>query len=567
MGTHRSAGGSRGVSKGLVISVVAVLLAVAAVVGWFWLSHRAADESRSAAAECVEGAASLSVTVDPDLLTPVRAAADRFNATAPKVRDHCASVRVIAQPSTAMVAGFTAPAWNPALGAQPALWIPNSSRSVEAMRVPGLVEGTPTPVAASPIVLAVPDPLRQALETAKTSWADLPKLQQGSLGEIGLQGWGGLRLALPGGDGAQPGTPVEDDTLATALTVGAALASDDPLTAEEAKSGQVVAAISKLAAGAPKATDAAAALAVLAEPGDPAKAAIHAVPVTEQRLKAKGGIAEFRPAGTTPVADYPAALLNGPWVDKTQNLIAGLFVDYLRAPEQQKLFADNGFAAAPAAATASPAKAVLEQVRSVLANPVLGVQATVLIDTSAAMGVNDGTLTRLGNTLGALQSTMNTMPPDFGLGVWTYAHDTDGDTPYKIVSQTGPLTQQHRTELVKALADVSATTSKSDRTYPALEAAYRSAVSGFASGRTNSVVLITGGPNDDSNITGDQLIADIAAATDPARPVRIDIIVIGSKTSPTLQTLAQKSGGTLTRVAGTDDLAFGTAMSQTLTTP
>ncbi|MFI5776465.1 substrate-binding domain-containing protein [Nocardia sp. NPDC051570] len=557
MGTHRSAGGSRGVSKGLVISVVAVLLVIAAIGGWFWLSHRAADESRSAAAECVEGGSSLPVTVDPDILTPVRAAADRFNAAKPKVRDHCVSVRVIAQPSAAMVAGFTSGAWNPALGTQPALWIPDSSRSVESMRVPGLVEGTPAPVAASPIVLAVPDPLRQALETAKTSWADLPKLQQGSLGDLGLKGWGGLKLALPAGD----------DTLATATTVGAAQTSSDPLTDDAAHSGQVISTISKLAADAPQAADTAAALATLAAPGDPAKATVHAVPVTEQQLKATAGLTEFRPAGATPVADHPAALLNGPWVDKTQNLVAGVFVDYLRAPDQQKLFADNGFAAAPATTAAVPTKSVLDQVRSVLANPVLGVQTTVLIDTSAAMGVTDGTLTRLGNTLGALQSTMDTMPPDFGLGVWTYAHDLDGTNPYKILSPTAALTQQHRTELAKALGDVSATTAKTDRTYPALEAAYRSAITGFAPGRTNSVLLITGGPNDDSTITGDQLLTDITAAIDPAHPVRIDIIVLGAQPTPTLQTLTQKTGGTLTRLPTTDDLAFGTAISQTLTTP
>ncbi|MCM6772209.1 substrate-binding and VWA domain-containing protein [Nocardia sp. CDC159] len=565
MGTHRSAGGSRGVSKGLVVSVVAVLLVIAAVGGWFWLSHRADDESRSAAAECVEGSAALAVTVDPDVLTPVEAAARRFNATNPKVRDHCASVRVIARPSAAMVAGFTGGAWNPQLGAQPALWIPDSSRSVEAMRVPGLVEGTPTPVAASPIVLGVPEPLRQALDNAKTRWADLPNLQQGSLGDIGLKGWGGLRLALPGGDGADG--PVEDDGVAVAVTVGAALSSGDPLTDEAARSGQVIAAISKLAAGAPRPADTAAGLTELAAPGDPAQAKIHAVPVTEQQLKAKGGLAEFRPAGAEPIADYPAALLNGPWVDKTQNLIAGLFVDYLRAPEQQKLFADNGFAAAPATAPAVPAKSVVEQVRSVLANPVLGVQATVLLDTSAAMAVTDGTLTRLGNALGALRSTVDTMPPDFGLGVWTYDDGADDDKPYQIVSPTAGLDQQHRKDVAKALSSLTPGTAKTDRAYPALQAAYRGAVAGFSPGRTNSVVLITGGPNDTSDITGDELIADITAATDPARPVRIDVIALGSQPSTTLQTLAEKTGGSYTRLSTTNDLAFGTAVSKVLTTP
>ncbi|MFF0490381.1 substrate-binding domain-containing protein [Nocardia sp. NPDC004068] len=553
MGTHRSADGSRGVSKGLVISVAAVLLVIAGIGGWFWLSHRSADESRSAAAECVEGEATLAVTVDPDILAPVRAAADRYNATKPKVRDHCASVRVTGRPSAAMVAGFTGRAWDSALGPEPALWIPDSSRSIEAMRVPGLVEGAPASVATSPIVLAVPEPLRAALESAKTGWADLPKLQQGSLSDVGLKGWGGLRLALPDGDA----------TLATATTVGAALSSSDPLDETAAKSGQVVSAISQLAAGAPEPGDVTATLGALAGAADPAKGTVHALPVTAQQLKAVSGVAQYRPTGAAPVADHPAALLTGPWVDKTANLIAGLFVDYLRAPEQQRLFADQGFEPPAATAVSVPAKSVLTQVRSVLANPVLGVHATVLIDTTAPMGATDGTLTKLGNTLGALQSTMATMPADFGLGVWTYAHDSDD--PYKILSPTAPLTEQHRTDLAKALSNVSPTTDKKDRAYPALVAAYRNAVSEFSPGRTNSILLITSGPNDDSTVTGDQLLADITP--DPSHPIRIDVIALGTQTTPTLQSVAQKTGGTYTHVTTTDDLAFGTAVNQALTNP
>ncbi|QIS19745.1 substrate-binding domain-containing protein [Nocardia terpenica] len=551
MGTHRSAAGSRGVSKGLVISIAAALLVVAVIGGWFWLNRQSASQDRSAASGCLAGPTTLAVTVDPALATPVRAAADRYNATKPTVRDHCVTVAVAVQPSAAMVAGFTAKAWDAKLGPQPALWIPDSSRSIEQMRVPGLVQGAPVPIAASPIVLAVPDPLRQALEQAKTSWSDLPRLQQGSLGDIGLGGWGGLRMALPG----------DDETLAVAAAVGANVSGSDPLTDQAARSGQVIAAISQLAAGAPRADDAVSTLSGVA--GSAADAPVHTLAVTEQQLKAKGGVGEYRPAGSTPMADYPAALLSGQWVDKTQNLIAGLFADYLRAPEQQKLFTDEGFAAAPAATTPVPPKSVLDQVHSALTKPVLGMQTTVLIDTSAAMGITDGSLTRLGNTLGAVQSTMDTMPPDFGLGVQTYANDAEN----KVLSPTAPLSQQHRADLAKALSNVSATSAHGDHTYPALEAAYHTAVTEYATGRTNSVLLITGGPNDDSTVTPDQLLADITAATDPAHPIRIDIIVLGGPGAPTLQTLAQKTGGTYTRLPTSDDLTFGTAVNQALTTP
>ncbi|WP_433602799.1 VWA domain-containing protein [Nocardia sp. CA-135953] len=534
--------------------MVAVLLLVAAVFAFFQLSDRAANQDKSAAAECKEGPSTLFVTVDPDIADPVRAAAERYNATNPKVRDHCAKVVVTAQPSAAIVAGFTAGTpWNGALGPQPGLWIADSMRSIESMRVPGLIEGTPAPVAMSPIVVAVPEDLRGALEQAKITWADLPRLQQGSLDELGLFGWGGLRMALPAGD----------STLAAAAAVGSAVSGTDPLTDQVAQSGQVVAAISGLAANAPQAADTTAALAAIGGTNSP----IHAVTATEQQLKAVGSTSEFRPMGTAPVADHPAALMSGAWVDKTQNLIASLFADYLRAPQQSSAFTAAGFAAAPAVAAPAAPRTALDKVRATLANPVLGVQATVLLDVSSSMGNSDGSVTRLSNALGALRSTMNVMPPDFGLGVWTFGKNLDGTTPYKIQTPTAPLNNQQRTALDTALEAVKPTESRTDQAYPSLIAAYKSAVRGYTPGLTNSVLLITDGPDDDSTTTGAKLLTELTPAADPAHPVRIDVIVIGGNSTETLQTAAQRTGGTYTRLSTSDNVSFGTAVMHALTTP
>ncbi len=556
VGTHRSADGTRGVSKSLVITVVAVLLLIAAVGAWFWLSNRSASENSSAAGQCIEGPLTLAVTVDPDIADPVRTAADRYNATSPQVRDHCAKVSVTVQPTAAMVSGLTAPEWNSKLGPQPALWIPSSTRAVEQMRVPGLVQGAPASVALSPIVVAAPDQLAEALTKADLSWSDLQRLQRGSLGDVGLGSWGGLKMALPPGD----------DSLAAAVSVGSAVSGSDPLTEESAKSGQVVAAISGLASEAPESADSAAALATVADTAHAPTAAIHAVAVTEQQAKAHSGVGTFHPTGATPVADHPAAMLTGGWVDKTQNLVAGMFADYLRAPQQQKLFTDNGFQPAAATPPATPAKSVLDGVQSVLDHPVLGVQSTILIDTSASMAVTDGSMSRLNNALAAVQSTLDTMPPDFGAGAWVYARDIEGGKPYRVVAPTAALSTAHRSELSTALGHVALNGSDTDRTYQALEAAYRSAGEDYAAGKTNSVLLITGGPNDQSSVTGDQLVSDITGG-DSAHKVRIDVIVVGGQGNQTLQNLAQKTGGSYTKVTTSDGMTFGTAVNNALTTP
>ncbi|WP_199856697.1 VWA domain-containing protein [Nocardia suismassiliense] len=555
MGTHRSGARSRGISKGPVIAVVAIVLLVAGVFAWFQLRDRAADEDSAAAAECVSGPSTLYVTADPDIATLVRAAADRYNATKPRVRDHCAQVAVTAQPSAAVVAAFTSgKPWDQSLGPQPVLWIPDSSRSIEAMRVPGLIEGTPAPIAVSPIVLAVPDELRGALDQAKTTWADLSRLQQGSLDDIGLSGWGGLRMALPPGDAS----------LAAAVAVGSVVSGAEPLTEQAAQSGQAVSAISGLAAGAPEAPHTAAAFGIIASA--PQTATVHAVATTEQQAKTQPGLTVYQPTGAAPVADHPAALMSGPWVDKTQNLIGGLFADYLRAPEQAQTFTAAGFTTATAT-TPVPARAALDKVRDTMANPVLGVQSTVLVDVSASMTTTDGSMTRLANVLAALNSTMTVMPPDFGLGVWTFGKNLDGNTPYKVQAATAPLTNEQRTKLSTALNAVRASDVRADQAYPTLIAAYKNAIKGYTAGRTNSVLLITDGPEDDSTVTGAKLASDMAAAIDRAHPVRVDIIVIGGQGTQTLKSISEQSGGTYTRVATSDDLKFASAVVQSLTTP
>ncbi|NUP28612.1 MAG: VWA domain-containing protein [Nocardia sp.] len=513
---------------------------------------------RASTGTCMEGEAVLDVTVDPDIADPVRTIADRYNETGPIVRDHCAKVAVTERPATDMVAAFTSNAtWNPVLGPRPGLWIPVSGRDIESMRVPGLIEGTPQSIASSPIVLAVPEILRHALAATQTSWADLPRLQQGSLDQIGLPGWAGLKLALPPGD----------STVAVATAVAGAISGTEPLTEEAAKSGQAISAVSGLAAAAPEAADISAAMTTLSAAA-PAEAAVHAVPVTQRQLAANGSATAYVPAGAAPVADYPAAIMSGPWVDETQNLLAGLFADYLRRPDQQRELIAAGFAAPPAQQVAAPPRAALDRLRTALTNPVLGVQATALLDVSSSMGTTEGELTRLANTVGALASTMNVMPPDFGLGIWTFGKNVDGANPYRIIADTARLDDAHRGTLMGSLGSIEATSTDSDECYPALLAAYRNAVENYAAERTNSILLVTDGPDDESAPSGEELLAAVADAGDPAAPIRVDVIVVGGgQGTDTLRTLSRRTGGGYTVLPSSNDLEFGTAVVGALTTP
>jgi secreted protein with Ig-like and vWFA domain len=83
--------------------------------------------------------------------------------------------------------------------------------------------------------------------------------------------------------------------------------------------------------------------------------------------------------------------------------------------------------------------------------------------------------------------------------------------------------------------------------YDTALAAYRAVQAGYDPAYVNSVVLITDGENDDSTggLELPELLAELEAAADPQRPVRIVTIGIGPDTDPaSLQAIADATGGT-----------------------
>lgn len=566
-GSHRNNRQRRRVSKGPIVALVGIIVVVLVVIGWFKLRDSISDQGSAAAQTCVAGDSTLNVTADPTIAPQIEAVANRYNETKPVVRDQCARVHVTAQQSEPVrIALAAGTGWDDAaLGPRPGLWIPQSSRSVH--RVPAaLVDGDPKSIASSPVVLAVPQPLAQALTVASAGWADLPRLagDQNSLATIGLAGWGGLRLALPTGPGS-------DSTLIAVESVAAAVAGAGfgPLTEDAARSPAVVAAVSTLAStAAGKAASTVDALTALATQSDPVTGDVHAAPVTEQQLTAakSPSLTGYAPTGSTVIADFPAALLNGDWVDETQSRTAALFVDFLRQPDQGKILADSGFRIGEPESSLIPAAGpVLDQLANTFAHPVLGANATLLLDVSASMGNRQGNRTKLANAVAAIRNHINGASDSAGLGIWFYSKDLDGTKPYRIDIPTAPLTPDRRAAIEAVLAGLGPSAADADQAYPTLQDAYRAAIAGFAPGRTNSVVLVTDGPNDDSSVTGQELLASLASAADPSKPVRVDIVVIGSGSpSTTLQTVADRTGGTLVRVPSSDSPEFAGALDKAL---
>ncbi|MFC9557363.1 substrate-binding domain-containing protein [Rhodococcus sp. NPDC056960] len=594
MGQHRGESRARGVSKGPLIALGLVVVIVLGVFGWIQLRDRINDQGAAAAGACVEGEAELAVAADPDIAPQIQTLADRYTATAPVIRDQCVSVTVTPVASdTVRDALSKGPggAWDSAaLGPRPALWIPSSSHSVKQVAAAGVISGEPRPLATSPVVLAVRTAFAGAPATAAIDWKDLPSLQTGrdSLASLGLSGWGSLGMALPVGPGAES-TEMAVEAVAASVTGS----TTGPVTEEQARSVPVTSALTGLALGyeATSGTKPATtrdALTTLAEQGDPSTSAVHTVAATEQQVyqtlrDAPGAdITAFIPKGPTPVADHPAAVLAGPAVNETQSRAAAQFAEFVRQPEQAQVLADAGFrvegSARPGDTTLSfpglgptlvPADAAAAtELMDVIRNPVTPRTSTVLLDLSSSMGQVEGSATRLENTTAALAAHVDRSPDTSNLGLWEYSTALDGSRPYTTVVATGPLSAGGFTEGTRRQALdarlAKATPATGSSTYTSLEAAYTSAVEGYTPGRTNSVLLVTDGANDDS-VSRAELLSAIAAASSSSKPVRIDVVTIGQNPDlNTLQALADRTGGSLEKVASSDGAALPTAISKLL---
>lgn len=558
MGEHRNSGGTRGVSKGPVIAVGTIVVVVLAVIGWFQLRERTADQGVQAADTCVEGDSVVAVAATPDIAPHLTTLAQRFTETRPVVRDHCISVLVTAADSTAVAGGLNADpaAWDETMGPIPALWIPSSSDALTDVPA-GTIDGTPRSLAATPIVLATPPAVASTLERANIGWADLPGLQEASdgLDALGLPGWGGIRMQLPTGG--------ESHATTAALTAVAASLSDDPsrlVSVDDIGTGTVLSALSALASTdraidvtPPESTDS-----VLDRLDTDSAADVHAVPVTAQRLDAEDGseLAAYAPTGPTPIADYPAAVLAGRWTDETRRRAAAQFVEFARQPENAEVFVDAGFdevdsTSTQVVPTASPE--ARSSMVSVVQDPATARVTTILLDISGSMDTEEGGQTRLSNTTDALVQQFTDVLDSTRLGLWVYSDDLEGDNAFRTVVATGPVDEilpagTRREQLTASAGDLNPATSTS--TYESVTAAYVVALTDYVPGKPNSILLVTDGPDDDTTITPERFLDVLSTMTDPNRPVAIDVVSIGTNPDiSTLQTMSDITGGSLTTVA------------------
>jgi Bacterial extracellular solute-binding protein len=572
-GGHRSDGGHRGVSIGVIAALVAVVVVVAGVILWRFFGDALSNRSHSAA-RCTGDKQTVAVIADPSIADHVQQFAERYNGSGAQVGDHCVAVSVKPAGSDAVVDGFIGN-WPADLGQRPALWIAGSSVSAARLTAAAGKETITESrsLVTSPVVLAVRPELQRVLGDQK--WSTLPGLQTkpDALAALKLPTWGSLRLALPLGGNSDAAYLAGE-----AVAVGSAPPGAPPTDGSGA--------VRTLIAGQPKLADnsLAEAMNTLVRPGDPATSPVHAVVTTEQQLFERGEslpdasstLSSWLPPGPAAVADYPTVLLKGSWLSQDQVTAASAFAQFMHKPNQLAELAKAGFRVEGVkppssdvtsfAALPSTLSVGDDSMRATLANtvttPSSGPAAIIMLEQS--MITDEGGKTRLANVVAALNNRIKALPPNSVIGLWTF-DGKEGRSEVKAGPLSDDVDGKPRSDALTAALDKQHASSGGAVSFTTLRMIYKDVLANYHAGQTNSVLVITAGPHTDQSLGGQGLRDFIKDSTDPAKPVAVNVIDFGSDSDrDTWEAVAKLSGGSYQNLATSASPELATAVTNFL---
>ena len=560
---RRVNGPRRGISIGVITALVTIVAVVGVVILWQFLGDVLSRRSSDAARGCLDGTAIVAVVADPSIAGSITSFAEEFNREATPVGDTCVSVTVTQADSDAVLDGLTAD-WPAELGELPALWIPASSvQSARLQSAAGKQSiSDDRSLVSTPVVLAVRPQLKNAL--AQDGWPALPALQtdQTALDTRDLPGWGALRLALP---------TVGDADAAYLAAEAVATTSAPPDTPPTDGLG----AVRTLLAGQPRLADNTAdeAWNALISPGDDAAAPVHGVVMTEQQLFARSGelpeeagaVVSWMPSGPVALADYPTALLSGPWLVDEQVAAASEFARFIRKPEQIGDLVELGFRAEGSSAESNDVVGFPELSEPL---PVGDDAARTAISGAIAPAAGTATTVMLNRNLtgvpAALRNRIAALPPNAVVGLWIF-DGVEGSEPVSTGPLGGQLADQPRSTALAGVLDGLTPAGSGAVSFTTLRLVYDDAVANYLPEQPNSVLVITSGPHTDRTLDGPGLQEFITSTFDPERPVAINVIDIGADPDgPTWEAVAQSTGGSYQAVPGPDSPDLTAAITSLL---
>jgi Ca-activated chloride channel family protein len=559
--------------------LVAIVVAVALILGTrLLLGGDGGGEGRAdEPAPCEGDRVTLSVVASSEKAELVRQLAADYRRGDPEVDGRCVQVEVSSKASGGAMAALAAD-WNEqADGPRPDVWTPASSGWATLLRQrrqaadkPDLVPADIPRIAASPLVIAMPKPMAQALgwPGKQLGWSDLAALarDRSGWGRHGHPEWGAFKLGKTNPNYSTSGLN------ATIGTYFAATGRSTDLTAKDvgtAKVRQLVAAVERsvvhygdttltFLSNLQRADDQGAGLSYISAvtveeksvwdynqgnpTGDPATLGRHPKP--------KVPLVAIYPKEGTLLSDHPYLMLNAPWLDDAKRAAAADFLEFLQSSRAQDRFerfafrdyrnqpgdliteANGLLPRQPATLLSPPAPAVLDRVLRSWGELRKPANVLLVMDVSGSMGAPaEGTdSTKLALAQRAAVNALGQFSDRDRVGLWIFSTD-QGNADHRELVPIGPLgggtAGGPRREVLRQRIQ-GLTPGGGTGLYDTSLAAFR-----FVSGRLdprsiNAVVLLTDGKNEDPNGIGLDTLIPQLEAEQGAETVRLFTVAYGS---------------------------------------
>ncbi|GIH12549.1 substrate-binding and VWA domain-containing protein [Rugosimonospora africana] len=487
-----------------------------------------------------------------------------WTATRPVLHGRCLAARVTSQESS-RVAATLGPDWNTRRdGVRPDVWVPESSLWLSMAEgrpdASGLIPPQSPSIASSPVVLALRQPMAQALgwPGRTLNWTDVVEMfMSGGWAKTGHPEWASLRMGMTDASTTTAGLAavlaVVGDDVTGALT-------DDQLV-DSLRFDQALGAV------APDTSGFFAAQAGTAG----ADAGIAAFPALESEVAAFDQDHPEHPlvpvyAAAPVVADYPYSVLSTSWVTAGTRAAAEQFLTYLRSSAGQDalgviglrdvdhsvrdsatLPVADGFPTTFSGARAVPDALVIGQLIADWTSLQRRSDMLVALDTSGSMAepVPGTSLTRLQLMRQAATTGFGLLGGRDSVGLWGFSGTGDG--PDELVAFGSATAAVDGVDRRQAMLDALGQLSAHGGTplYDTVYAAYQEMRSHWQPDSVNAILVITDGSNDvPGGMTLAQLLSALKSEQRSGRPVQIINIALGPEAdADALRQISAATGG------------------------
>ena len=607
---------TRSKGRSILLLGLVVLVVLAGGFGAYVLVNRP-----SGAEACGSGTVQLQVVADPDQAGLLQQAARDYSTTKPQVGDRCVNVNVRSLDSPEATAALATGWTDQAAGPRPDVWVPAASTWTTELQIqlaqsrrPDVVPGDNPSIATSPLVIAMPRPMAEALgwPQRQLAWEDLSTALQNPTGwaALGHPDWGPFKLG-------KTDPKLSEAGLGALLSAGASVMGADAQNPTEAqlqsKAQQLGSMILQVSRSPGDETDTTGTLLAnlqRADQSDKALQYVSAVPLAEksvwdynqgkalddpsagsERSKPKVPLAAVYPREGTLQADYPWVVLRTPWVDDAKRAAASDFLLYLKSPAVQAKFQAAGFRSARGQAgpeITEGAGLLPNQPARVLPTPApLVVGATLkawdqtkrianllaVYDVSGSMAETvpgTGGKTKIDLAREAAGASLRLFTNESDVGTWEFSTALDGSRDYR---QTVPIRAVGsnigggRTQLQvlqQHLAGLAATHGDTGL-YNTTVAAYDYVKQHYAPDRLNLVVLMTDGRNDtQGGLTLDQVLQHLKQGQSDDKQIHILSFAYGKDADvAALSQISKATGGAVFSAPNPADIVrvFVTALA------